>query len=73
MARYGDVPILSTMHGRLDVDGMPELLGEFSDVPLVAISESQRRWFPEANWVATSNSIQSGSGRGWRRSGLSTW
>lgn len=53
MARYGDVPILSTMHGRLDVDGMPELLGEFSDVPLVAISESQRRWFPEANWVAT--------------------
>jgi glycosyltransferase involved in cell wall biosynthesis len=53
MARYGDIPILSTMHGRLDVDGMPELLAEFSDVPLVAISESQRRWFPDANWVAT--------------------
>ncbi len=53
LARYGHVPILSTMHGRLDVDGMPELLAEFTDVPLVAISESQRRWCLDANWVAT--------------------
>ncbi|MEP6680034.1 MAG: glycosyltransferase family 4 protein [Chloroflexota bacterium] len=53
LARYGRVPIVSTMHGRLDVDGMPELLGEFTDVPLVAISESQRRWHLDSNWVAT--------------------
>ena len=53
LARHGRVPILSTMHGRLDVDGMPELLAEFSEVPLVAISESQRRWHPDANWLAT--------------------
>jgi glycosyltransferase involved in cell wall biosynthesis len=32
---------------------MPELLDEFRDIPLVAISESQRRWSPRANWVAT--------------------
>jgi glycosyltransferase involved in cell wall biosynthesis len=52
-ARYGRIPVVSTMHGRLDVDGMPELLAEFADVPLVAISESQRRWHPDANWLAT--------------------
>lgn len=52
-ARYARLPVVSTLHGRLDIDGMPELLEEFGDVPLVAISESQRRWAPDANWVAT--------------------
>ena len=32
---------------------MPELLEEFAEIPLVAISESQRRWSPDANWVGT--------------------
>ena len=32
---------------------MPELLEEFTDIPLVAISDSQRRWSPRADWVAT--------------------
>jgi len=41
------------MHGRLDVSGIPELLDEFSDIALVAISESQRRWSSDANWIAT--------------------
>lgn len=53
MARYAPTPVVSTLHGRLDGFGMPELLGAFGDVPLVAISASQRRWAPEANWVAT--------------------
>jgi glycosyltransferase involved in cell wall biosynthesis len=35
------------------VSGIPDLLEEFSDIPLVAISDSQRRWGEEANWVAT--------------------
>lgn len=52
-ARYAQVPVVSTLHGRLDIDFMPQLLEEFSDVPLVAISDSQRRWAPDANWVAT--------------------
>ena len=52
-ARQSPVPVVSTLHGRLDVDGVPDLLSEFSDVPLVAISDSQRRWSPAANWVAT--------------------
>jgi len=53
LARHARVPVVSTLHGRLDSGAMPALLGEFRDVPLVAISDSQRRWFPDANWVAT--------------------
>ena len=52
-ARHCPTPVVTTLHGRLDVSGMPELLEEFSDIPLVAISESQRRWARGANWVAT--------------------
>jgi glycosyltransferase involved in cell wall biosynthesis len=52
-ARWSPTPVVSTFHGRLDVAGHPALLDEFCDVPLVAISESQRRWSPQANWVAT--------------------
>jgi len=50
-ARYASVPVVSTLHGRLDGSGMPDLIAEFQDIPLVAISESQRRWAPDANWV----------------------
>jgi glycosyltransferase involved in cell wall biosynthesis len=52
-ARWCPTPVVSTFHGRLDVMGHPALLDEFRDVPLVAISQSQRRWSPHANWVAT--------------------
>ena len=52
-ARWSPTPVVSTMHGRLDGSGHPALLEEFRDVPLVAISDSQRRWSPQANWVAT--------------------
>jgi glycosyltransferase involved in cell wall biosynthesis len=53
LARYAPVPVVTTFHGRLDSPGMPELLAEFRDVPLIAISDSQRRWYPDASWVAT--------------------
>lgn len=52
-ARHGPVPVVSTLHNRLDTEGLPQLLDHFSDVPVVAISESQRRWSPDANWVGT--------------------
>jgi glycosyltransferase involved in cell wall biosynthesis len=52
-ARHCPTPVVTTLHGRLDVSGIPELLDEFDDIPLVAISESQRRWGDHANWVAT--------------------
>jgi glycosyltransferase involved in cell wall biosynthesis len=52
-ARLCPTPVVTTLHGRLDHSGMPELLEEFRDIPLVAISDSQRRWSPQANWMAT--------------------
>jgi glycosyltransferase involved in cell wall biosynthesis len=52
-ARHCETPVVTTLHGRLDVAGIPELLEEFTDIPLIAISDSQRRWFDDANWVAT--------------------
>jgi glycosyltransferase involved in cell wall biosynthesis len=52
-ARHCPTPVVTTLHGRLDVSGIPELLEEFDDIPLVAISESQRRWGEHANWVGT--------------------
>ena len=52
-ARHCPTPVVSTLHGRLDQAGAPELLDEFRDIPLVSISDSQRRFSPESNWVAT--------------------
>jgi glycosyltransferase involved in cell wall biosynthesis len=52
-AEHCETPVVTTLHGRLDGAGMPELLEAHRHVPLIAISESQRRWFPAQNWVAT--------------------
>lgn len=51
-ARHCETPVVHTLHGRLDLPGLPELFEEFREIPLVAISESQRRWWPDNNWVA---------------------
>lgn len=52
-ARHCPTPVVTTLHMRLDRDGVPDLLAGFTDIPLVAISTSQRRWGPGSNWVAT--------------------
>jgi glycosyltransferase involved in cell wall biosynthesis len=53
MARHGGTPVLTTLHSRLDVGGAAELIDAYPDIPLIAISDSQRRWNPAADWVAT--------------------
>lgn len=53
MARSSDVPMVTTLHGRLDTMPTVERIDAYRDVPLIAISESQRRWHPDADWVAT--------------------
>jgi len=53
MARVSDVPMVTTLHGRLDTAPTMDRIEAYRDVPLIAISESQRRWHPNANWVAT--------------------
>ena len=47
------VPSLTTLHGRLHAADLGPLLAEFPDVPLVSISDDQRRPIPQANWQAT--------------------
>ena len=44
---------LTTMHGRLDLPELVPLHEEFSDVPVVSISDAQQRPLPMANWMGT--------------------
>src|SRR6478735_1527521 len=46
-------PFLTTLHGRLDLPEHQPLFTAFSSIPLVSISNAQRRPVPQANWVRT--------------------
>ena len=47
------VPFLTTMHGRLDLPELQPVFDAFPAVPVVSISDSQRRPLPRANFVRT--------------------
>jgi glycosyltransferase involved in cell wall biosynthesis len=47
------VPMVTTFHNRLDLGDNPRVLRRHRDAPLIAISHSQRRFFPRLHWVAT--------------------
>ncbi|HEX3245975.1 MAG TPA: glycosyltransferase family 4 protein [Chloroflexota bacterium] len=53
LARVAPCPIVTTHHGRLDPRELQQIHEEFTDVPLVSISDAQRQPSPHANWVAT--------------------
>lgn len=44
---------VTTMHGRLDLPDLPVVMREFRMMPLVSISDAQRRPIPWANWQRT--------------------
>jgi glycosyltransferase involved in cell wall biosynthesis len=44
---------LTTQHGRLDLPDHAPFYGAFRDLPLVAVSQDQRRYLRHANWVGT--------------------
>jgi glycosyltransferase involved in cell wall biosynthesis len=46
-------PFVTTLHGRLDLPEHQPVFDTFSGIPVVSISNSQRRPIPGANWVAT--------------------
>ncbi len=52
LARLG-VPFLTTLHGRLDLPGLPTLIELFPEAPFVSISDSQRGPLPTARWLGT--------------------
>jgi glycosyltransferase involved in cell wall biosynthesis len=44
---------VTTLHGRLDLPDMHAVYRTFNEMPLVSISDAQRRPIPDANWLAT--------------------
>jgi glycosyltransferase involved in cell wall biosynthesis len=47
------VPFVTTLHGRLDLPEHQPTFTTFSSLPVISISNSQRRPIPQANWVRT--------------------
>ena len=46
-------PFLTTLHGRLDLPEHQPVFNTFSSIPVISISNAQRRPVPQANWVRT--------------------
>jgi hypothetical protein len=44
-------PFVTTLHGRLDLPEHQPVFTTFSSVPVISISDSQRRPVPQANWM----------------------
>jgi glycosyltransferase involved in cell wall biosynthesis len=53
LLRRHPCPSVTTLHGRLHVPDLGPLFAEYPEVPLVSISDDQRRPIPDANWQAT--------------------
>jgi glycosyltransferase involved in cell wall biosynthesis len=53
LSRREGARTVTTLHGRLDIPELAALYHEFSEIPVVSISDSQRRPIPRANWRAT--------------------
>jgi glycosyltransferase involved in cell wall biosynthesis len=52
LSRLG-VPYMTTLHGRLDLPGLPALIDTFPRAPFVSISDDQRKPLPRARWLGT--------------------
>jgi glycosyltransferase involved in cell wall biosynthesis len=46
-------PFVTTLHGRLDLPEHQPVFTTFSSVPVISISDAQRRPVPQANWIRT--------------------
>lgn len=46
-------PFLTTLHGRLDLPEHQPVFNTFSSIPVISISNSQRRPVPQAKWIRT--------------------
>jgi glycosyltransferase involved in cell wall biosynthesis len=68
--RGAATPFVHTLHGRLDLPELQPFFEQFSDVPVISISNSQRRPIPNANWVGrvyngvATSSLPFGNGQG---------
>jgi glycosyltransferase involved in cell wall biosynthesis len=46
-------PFVTTLHGRLDLPEHQAVLAAFSSIPVISISDAQRRPVPNAGWIRT--------------------
>jgi glycosyltransferase involved in cell wall biosynthesis len=53
LSRRLSLPSVTTLHGRLDIADLQPLYREYCSMPLVSISNAQRRPLPWCNWVGT--------------------
>ena len=53
LSRRCATPVLTTLHGRLDLPELVPVYGEYADMPVVSISNAQRLPLPDANWQGT--------------------
>ncbi|MGY4511430.1 glycosyltransferase family 4 protein [Bradyrhizobium sp. USDA 3650] len=53
LLRRTGVPFLTTMHGRLDLPGLSDVVREYAEAAFVSISDHQRLPLQEANWIGT--------------------
>jgi glycosyltransferase involved in cell wall biosynthesis len=53
LARRLRTPHVTTLHGRLDLPELEPLYDEYTDVPVVSISDAQREPLPHASWAGT--------------------
>lgn len=53
LSRRAQLPNVTTLHGRLDLPDLAPLYRTYSDMPVVSISDAQRRPLSWANWQAT--------------------
>jgi glycosyltransferase involved in cell wall biosynthesis len=53
MSRRAHTPVVTTLHGRLDLPELQPIFDEYTDMPVVSISNAQRQPLPQANWAGT--------------------
>jgi glycosyltransferase involved in cell wall biosynthesis len=53
LSRRSGISQITTLHGRLDLPDLAPLYRRFHDMPLVSISDAQRRPIPSARWLGT--------------------
>jgi hypothetical protein len=46
-------PFVTTLHGRLDLPEYQVVFATFSSIPVISISDTQRRPVPNAGWIRT--------------------
>src|ERR1700742_4307816 len=70
ISRAHRIPHMTTLHGRLDLADLPPLYRRYPDMPVVSISQAQRRPLLFANWIGNvyhglpENALKFGEGGG---------